>query len=169
MAGYANSPFGLREVALYNADGTGKVLLPAALMMHVTPLLTSTRFESEGQIIGASSFIRGAEWELEAGGISLEVLAKLTGQTAAQTGVTPNRVLTLNLMNGNSMPYIRIAGRALGVDSGNVIARFFRCKLEAFEGTFREREFWVTYAKGVAVASASGVFQFVQQETAAVL
>ncbi len=169
MSGYGNYAYGLRQVALYNADGTGKVTLPAALMMHVTPLLQSARFEADGRLVGASSFVAGAEWELEGGGISLEALAKLTGDAAATAGSTPNRTLTLSAAAGDAMPYIRIAGRAVAVDAGDVFCRLYRCKVEALEGTFRDWEFWVTYAQGVAVSDGTRVFEFVQQETAAAL
>lgn len=168
MAGYGDLPFGLRQIALYNSDGTGKVLIPAALMMHVTPLLESARFEADGRLVGAAGFVAGAEWELEAGGISLEALAKLTGDAATAAGSAPNRTLTMSAAAGDAMPYIRIAGRALS-DSGDVFCRLYRCKVEALEGTFRQGEFWVTYAKGVAVSDGTRVFEFVQQETAAAL
>ncbi len=169
MAGYGNFAFGLREIALYSADGTGKVLLPAAMMLHVTPLLNSVRFEADGRVVGAAGFVAGAEWELEAGGISLEALAKLTGDAAATAGSAPNRTLTLSHGAGDAMPYLRIAGRALAGDGGDVFARLYRCKVEALEGTFREGEFWVTYAKGVAVSDGPRVYEFVQRETAAAL
>lgn len=169
MAGYGNFPFGIRQIALYGADGTGKVLLPAAMMLHVTPLLETARFEAGGRLVGASSIVAGAEWELEAGGISLEALAKLTGGNAATLGTTPSRTLTLSQAAGAQMPYLRIAGRAVAADGGDVIARLYRCKVEALEGTFRAGEFWVSYAKGVAVSNGSLVYEFVQQETAAAL
>lgn len=169
MAGYGNFPFGVRQIALYSADGTGKVLLPVAMMLHVTPLLETARFEAAGRLVGASSIVAGAEWELEAGGISLEALAKLTGGNAVTVGTTPSRTLTLSLDAGDAMPYLRIAGRAMGADAGDVICRLYRCKVEALEGTFRDGEFWVSYAKGVAVTNGSVAVEFVQQETAAAL
>ena len=168
MSGYGDFPFGLRQIALYNADGTGKLLLPAALMMHVTPLVETARFTADGHLVGAAALVSGAEWELEAGGISLEALAKLTGGTANQVGSTPNRTLTLSLDAGAQMPYLRISGRAVS-DTGDVICRLYRAKVEALEGTFRDGEFWVSYAKGVAVTNGSVVYEFVQQETAAAL
>ena len=168
MAGYGDTPFGLRQIALYNADGTGKLLLPAALMMHVTPLLETARFTADGHLVGASALVSGAEWELEAGGISLEALAKLTGLSAATAGSAPSRTLTLSADAGVVLPYLRIYGRALS-DAGDVVVRLLRCKLEALEGTLRDKEFWVTYAKGVAVSDGTRVFEFVQEETAAAL
>lgn len=169
MAGYGNYSYGLRQVALYNADGTGKVTLPAALMMHVTPLLQSARFEADGRLVGAASFVAGAEWELEAGGISLEAFAKLTGLAATSAGSAPSRTLTLSADAGAQFPYLRIAGRAVAAEGGDVYARLYRCKVEAMEGTFREGEFWVSFAKGVAVSNGTVAFEFVQQETVAAL
>ncbi len=168
MAGYGDLPFGLRQIALYNSDGTGKFALPAAMMLHVTPLLQSARFEADGRLVGAAGFVAGADWELEAGGISLEALAKLTGDSASVAGSAPNRTLTLSAAAGDTMPYLRIAGRALS-DTGDVICRLYRCKVEALEGTFREGEFWVSYAQGVAVSDGTRVLEFVQQETVAAL
>ncbi len=164
-----NYPFGIRQIALYNADGSGKVLLPAAMMMHVTPLLETARFEANGQLVGASSLVAGAEWELEAGGLSLEAFAKLTGGSAAAAGTTPNRTLTLGQDAGAAMPYLRITGRAVSADGGDVYVSLYRCKLEALEGTLRDAEYWVSYAKGVAVSNGSLVYEFVQRETGAAL
>jgi hypothetical protein len=168
MAGYGEYAFGIRQVALYDANGANKIALPAALMMHVTPLLESARFEADGHLVGATSFVAGAEWELEAGGISLEALAKLTGGSATQAGSAPTRTLTLAQDAGQHMPYLRIAGRAVS-DAGDVYCRLYRAKVEALEGTFREGEFWVTYCKGVAVSNGSLVYEFVQQETVTAL
>lgn len=168
MAGYGDLPFGLRQIALYSADGTGKVLVPATMMLHVTPLLRSQRFDADGRLVGAVSYVAGAEWEMEAGGISLEALAKLTGDTAASAGSAPNRTLTLSAAAGDAIPYVRITGRAVS-ETGDVLCKLYRCQVEAMEGTFREGEFWVTYAKGVAVSDGTRVFEFVQEETAAAL
>jgi len=168
VSGYGDTPFGLRQIALYDSAGANKVLLPAAMMLHVTPLLEAARFSADGRLVGAAGFVAGADWELEAGGISLEALAKLTGDTAVTAGITPNRTLTLSSAAGDAMPYLRIAGRAVS-DTGDVICRLYRCKVEALEGTFRDGEFWVTYAQGVAVSDGTRVFEFVQQETVAAL
>ena len=104
-----------------------------------------------------------------AGGISLEALAKLVGGAAVQAGSAPGRTLTLSQDAGAAMPYLRIAGRALAAEGGDVCARLYRCKVQALEGTFRDGEFWVSYAKGVAVSNGTIAFEFVQQETVAAL
>ena len=168
MAGYGDKLFGLRELKLFNADGSGGLLLPRAMMLHVTPVIESARFEADGGLVGAAAFLAGADWELEAGGLSLEALAKLTGLSEVLAGSTPNRTLTLTQSAGAAFPYLRIYGRVVA-DSGDIHCRLYRCKLTALEGTFRSKEFWVTYAAGVAVHSASGVLEFVQRETGASL
>lgn len=168
MAGYGDRPFGLRQVGLYSSDGSGKVLLPAAMMLHVTPAIESQTFAAEGRNVGAAAFVSGAEWELEAGGLSLEAYAKLTGLSAAASGSTPNRTLTLAADAGNVFPYIRIYGRAVS-DTGGVKCRLYRCKLTALEGTFRGKDFWISYASGVAVSNGTLVLDFVQEETAVAL
>jgi hypothetical protein len=168
MAGYGDRPYGLRQVALYSSDGSGKILLPAAMMLHVSPKAVAETFSAEGRNVGAAAFLSGAEWELEAGGLSLEAYAKLTGLSAAASGTTPNRTLTLSLEAGNIFPYIRIYGRAVA-DAGDVYCRLYRCKLTALEGTFRGKEFWISYASGVAVSNGTLVLDFVQHETAVAL
>jgi hypothetical protein len=161
---YGDKPFGLRQLAICNADGSGKILLPAAMMLHITPVIESEVFTVEGRQVGAAAFLSGAEWELEAGGLSLEAYAKLTGLTAAAAGSTPNRSLTLGQAAGAGYPYIRIYGRAVD-DTGDVYCHLYRCKLTAIEGTFRQREFWITYAAGIAVTNGSIVLDFTQHET----
>lgn len=168
MAGFGDRPFGLRQVALYNSDGTGKLLLPVAMMLHVTPKAESAVFEADGRMVGAAAFLAGAEWELESGGISLEALAQLTGMTAAAAGSTPNRTLTLSHNAGQQFPYVRLTGRAVS-DTGDVLCKLYRCKVTALEGTFRQKEFWITYCQGIAVSNGSYVYEFVQEETAAAL
>jgi hypothetical protein len=168
MAGYGDKPFGIRELKLFNADGSGGLALPRAMMMHVTPLLETARFDADGRLVAAATFVAGAEWEIEAGGISLEALAKLLGMSESLSGLTPNRTLTLSPTISAYVPYLRVYGRAIS-DAGSIHCRLFRCKVEAMEGTFRETEFWVTYVKGVAVSSSYGVLEFVQRETDASL
>jgi hypothetical protein len=38
---FGDKPFGLRELKITNADGSGVVALPIALIMHITPRIES--------------------------------------------------------------------------------------------------------------------------------
>lgn len=169
MAGYGDKPFGLRQLKVTSADGSGAVTLPYGLLLHVTPRIEAAEFFAEGVAVGVSSVAVAADWELEAGGISLEALAKLTGLTASQTGSTPNRVLTLTAGAGLEFPYVRIYGRAAGEGNDDIYCRLYRAKLTSIDGTFRRGEFWITSCAGVAVANSTGLYEFVQRETGAAI
>lgn len=166
---FGDKPFGLRELKITNADGSGALALPVALIMHVTPRIVAAEFAAEGVVVGASAVLAAVDWEIEAGGISLDALAKLVGDSAAAAGSAPNRSLTLSADAGVLFPYVRVYGRAVGEGSDDIHCKLWRCKLTSIEGTFRVGEFWVTSAAGVAVQSASGLWDFVQHETGVVL
>lgn len=169
MAGYGERAFGLRDLKITSADGTGVVDLPAALILHVMPRIVATEFTAEGVVVGVSVYVAALDWELEAGGISLEALAKLTGDTAASGGSAPNRTLTLSMDADVAFPTVRIYGRAVGDGNDDIHCKLWACVLTSIEGTFRAGEFWVTSCAGVAVESASGLVDFVQHETAVAL
>lgn len=169
MAGYGDKPFGLREVKVTDVGGANAVALPRSMILHFVELINHERFEAEGAIVAASSFTAGVEWELEAGGISLEAWAKMTGRTASASGTTPNRTLTLTAANDSEFPYFAIYGRSLGDTTDDVRCRLFKCKLASIEGTFRLGEFWVTSCAGIAVKTSSGFYDFVERETGAAL
>lgn len=169
MPGYGDTPFGLRELKIFAADGSAGVALPFGLMMHVMPRITVAEFTVEGVVVGVSAFAAAADWEIEAGGINLAALAKLTGVSSAEVGSTPNRTLTMNADAGVEFPYLRVYGRAVGDGNDDIHCRLFRCKLTSIDGSFRRGEFWITSCAGVAVSSANGLYEFVQRETKAAL
>lgn len=170
MAGYGDRPFGLRQVVITDDAGANAVTLPRALLLHVTPRIDATEFEVEGVAVAVHAAVVGAEWELEAGGISLEAWSRLTGLTLTAAGSTPNRTWSMAAAGGAVFPYCRVYGRAVGDGAADdVYCRLYRCKLTSIEGTFRRGEFLVTSCAGVAVKHSSGVFEFVQRETGAAL
>lgn len=167
---YGSKPFGLREVKLYSADGTGGVALPASMMLHVTPTIEAAQFLAEGAAVGSVSFVTGLEWELEAGGLSLAALAKLIGGAVTTSGSAPNRLETLPVTAGQAFPYLRMHGRAVGDNLDGMVVKLYRCKLDSFEGTLRRGDFWITSCAGMATKhSTLGLMDFIGQETAAVL
>lgn len=167
---FGQAAFGLRQVKLTDTAGGTVVYLPAAMMLHFTEKTQSADFTADGVWIAARSMAVGVEWELEAGGISLEAYAKMTGRTATALGTTPNRTVTMNADTGTDFPYFRIYGRAVGDGNDDVYCVIYRCKLQELEGTMRAGEFWVTSCAGIGVRdSSSGLFQFVQRETGATI
>lgn len=168
---FGQAAFGLRQVKLTDTAGGAVVYLPAAMMLHFVEKTQSADFTADGVWVAARSMPVGVEWELEAGGISLEAYAKMTGRTATAVGVAPNRTVTLNGDTGTDFPYFRVYGRAVG-DAGtdDVYCVIYRCKLQEIEGTLRQGEFFVASCAGIAVRdSTNGLFQFVQRETGAAI
>lgn len=170
MAGYGDRPFGLRQVVITDENGANSVALPNTLLLHVTPRIETAEFLADGVLVAATAMVIGADWELEAGGISLDAWARLTGLGLAQAGSTPNRTWTMSAAGGALFPYCRVYGRAVGDQgSDDVYCRLYRAKLTSLEGSFRRGEFWVTSCAGVAVKHVSGVMEFVQRETGAAI
>lgn len=170
MAGYGDVPFGLRQVVITDENGANAVALPRGLLLTVTPRMEAAEFGVNGVLVGAVTMVTGADWEVEAGGISLEAWARLTGLTLTAAGSTPNRTWSMAAGAGAVFPYCRVYGRAVGaVGTDDVYCRLYRCKVTSLEGTFRRGEFWITSCAGVAVKHASGVLEFVQRETGAAL
>lgn len=166
---YGDKPFGLRELKITDSNGANALALPVAMILHVTPRILATQFAAEGLVVGVQSALVALDWEMEAGGISLEAFAKLIGDTNASAGSAPNRTLTLSADVGVTFPTVRIYGRAMGEGSDDVHVKLWACTLTNIEGTFRVGEFWVTSCAGVAISSASGLVDFVQHETAVAL
>lgn len=167
---FGQAAFGLRQVKLTALDGSGIITLPSALMLHVTPRWATAQFEAEGIAIASRGVMSHAEWEMESGGIPLDVYNKMTGLTLANTGSTPNRVATLTANWEVELPYFRIYGKAADESTGDIHVKLFKCKLAALEGTFRDGEFWVTSCAGIGLYKfPEGVFTMVQHETAATL
>jgi hypothetical protein len=163
---YGDKPFGLKQLVIYSADGTGAVTLPVSLMMHVTPVIETARFVADGVGVGASAMVTLLEWELEAGGLNLDAYAKLTGLSVATAGSNPNRTQTLSVGAGLGMPYLRIYGRAVGDAGDGMVVKLYKVKLESIEGAFRRGDFYITSCAGVAVKHSSlGLVDFVGQET----
>ena len=164
---FGQAAFGLKQVKLTDTAGSTPVFLPSAMMLHFTEKTMSTKFLADGLWIAGRTIPVGVEWELEAGGLSLEAYAKMTGRTATAVGTTPNRTVTMNADAGTEFPYFRIYGRALS-DTGtdDVYCVLYRCKLQEIEGTFRNGEFWVSSCAGIGIDDSTfGLFQFVQHET----
>jgi hypothetical protein len=138
MAGYGERPFGLRQVVITDENGANAVALPRGLLLHVTPRIEVAEFAVEGVLVGAAAMVAGADWEVEAGGISLEAWARLTGLTLTAAGSTPNRTWSMAATGGAVFPYCRIYGRAVGDGAADdVYCRLYRAKLVSLEGTFR--------------------------------
>lgn len=161
--------FGLKQVVIRDIAGTIAVALPASMVFRFQEVYEHAEFLAEGQRVAARSMLVGLEWEIEAGGISLDAWALLTGRTKTTQSHPPAQGGTsyyLMAARAAEVPYVRFYGRSIGDDAtGDVHARIYRAKVTGMEGTFREGEFWVSACRGVALFDGSGaLYDFVEHQ-----
>lgn len=167
MAGYGDKPFGLHEVKLVR--GATVVTLPAPQVLKFKERTKTNELEGADAIAAVSTMVDAVEWELEAGGISLEAYALMTGRTSLTAGATPSETTTLRGRGGDRFPYFKVYGKVLGENTDDIHCKIFKAKLsEGIEGSFEQGEFFVSKCKGIAVDDGiTGIWEFVQNETAA--
>lgn len=170
-------PYGLRDVKVRSLGTDGAtpgtaVDLPAARVFKFsdTEDFTTLRGDDVDQAEHGSG--PTVEWELEHGGISMEAYAIMAGGTVSSSGTTPNQVKTYKKLNTDSRPYFKAEGQSINDNGGDTHGIVYRAKAtSAIEGTFQDKEFWVTNAKGKGIGSLESgktgeVYDFVQNETA---
>lgn len=172
MSGFGDKPFALSEVVLvpYNGASLGSpVQLPSSRTLKFKVRVKSGEFTGDARLQAVAAIEEGVEWELEAGGISLEALAALTGRTVTSEGTTPNRKITFNAGGAKFYPYVKIFGKSLGDGPDDIHAVIYKAKVtEGFEGTFEYGQFLATAIKGIGVDDGTnGIYDFIQNETAA--
>jgi hypothetical protein len=167
---YGQAPFGLREIVLTNIAGTVQVTLPAARTLKFSERIAGDELLGDDAVQEAVALSRAVDWEMEAGGISLEAYALMTGRTATEAGSTPNQTNTLTGEAGDVFPYFKIYGKAIGASTDNTHCKLYKCKLlGTIEGSFQLDSFFMTSCKGIALTNGTKIFEFVQNETAATL
>lgn len=168
---YGDKPFGLRDIKLTDITGVTQVDLPVAQRLAFNIRTKSGELSGDDTIAAVVSFAEAIEWELEAGGISLEAWAIMMGETATISGSTPSATDTLQLSGGQALPYFKIYGKSLGEGDDDVHVKMAKCKLtDTIEGELADGEFYVVSCSGIAVPDGSNILiEIVQNETAATL
>ena len=164
-------PFGLRDIKVLPFPTGSAVDLPYGMTMTFKEVLTSGELRGDDATQAIVAITDKLEWELEAGGISLEAWAVLTGRTITAAGTTPSQTNTITANAGDVYPYFKLYGKSVGdgTDDVHILIQKAKCT-GAIEGEFKDGEFWVTKASGVAVDDGSnGVYDIVQNETSTAL
>ena len=171
MSGFGDKPFGLRDIKLTNIGGTTQVDLPSAQKMTFSERLTSGELRGDDVTKSIVAITDALEWELEAGGISLEAYAIMTGRTLVSAGTTPSRTVTMTAVAGDNYPYFKIYGKSVGdISTDDIHVLVYKAKLTSpLEGEFSDTNFFVTKCAGVAIDNGTKIFDIVQNETAAAL
>ena len=160
-------PFGLRDVKITDILGTQQVDLPAGQTLTVKPRFSTGEMMGDDGIRSVVSYIIGADWNLESGGIPFAALAIMMGGEATLAGESPNQTMSLKMEAGQVMPYFKIYGQAIAEDGDDVHAKLFKCKLTSPpEGSMQGENFFIEKCAGVALDDGTnGVIEFVHNET----
>ena len=163
--------YGLRQIKLTSYDATPvEVFLPAARTLTFSETFTDAVLEGDDKEVSAVAFPKGLEWDLEAGGITLEALAVMTGETVTLSGTTPDQVETMIRHAGTSSPYFKIEGRSLGDSGDDIIVTIPKAKLTSLEGNFEFETFSLTKCSGKGIDDGTlGLYSVAKNETAGAL
>lgn len=170
-------PFGLRDVRLWQLDATGArvtpgVDLPVSQTFSFKETVSSEQLMGDDVIQASHDYNPIVEWELDAGGISLEAYTILTGGTVTTTGVTPAQVKTLSKLTTDSRPYFEVEGQAISDNGGDFHCIVYRCKADGdLDGKLDNGNFFVTKAtgKGYGRLDNQKLYDFIQNETVAAI
>lgn len=174
-AAAAKYPFGLRDVKLYPfTDQSGTVLaeegfdLPAAQTLSFADSEDSTDLRGDDELLATHGNGAQVNWSLEAGGISLQAWAVLTGGQIIEAGVTPNRTITLRKCSDDARPYVQVRGLAMNDNAGDTVGVIYRAKCNGdISGQFGDGTFFVTSASGIGlpVPGTKLLYDFIQHES----
>jgi len=176
-------PYGLRELYVtgYTTDAatvldTPSVKLPYGRTLSFSAAEEFQELRGDDRVVTTRGQGEGVEWDLEAGGLSYESTRKMFGGSITETGTTPNQKKVYLKKVTEARPFFQLRGRAISDSGGDVVCTLFRCRSTGeLEGEMSDGEFWLTSASGVALpclvagTTLDGLYQFEQNETAAVL
>jgi hypothetical protein len=167
-------PFGLRHVQITPIDDAGvlvtasKVSLPAARTFTFTETEDFSELRGNDVVVASHGAGPVVEWDLEGGGISLEVWKALGGGTLVSSGVTPAAKKTLTKLTTSARPYFQIEGQAISDSGGDVHGIVYRCKADGdLEAEFANGEFMLTSASGKGYGNLTDfkLYEWVHNET----
>ncbi len=174
IAGYA-LPFGLRQVKLVPLDAAGAEVTASAVMLPASRTFSFSEAEDfenlDGDDMRVASHGSGptVSWDLEGGGISLEVWKILSGGTITSSGTTPAIVKTFTKKTSDSRPYFNVYGRAVSDSGGDFQMVVYRCKADGdLEAELSNGSFLLTSASGTGMGNLSDqkLYDFLHRETA---
>lgn len=165
-------PFGCRDIKLYPIDAAGVVGggvdLPHSRTLSFSEAEDFEELRGDDGVVTQRGSGATVEWELEAGGISLNAYKIIAGGTVTESGLTPNLKRTFAKKGKDQRPFFKVEGQAISDSGGDVHTIIYRCRAtDNLEGSFGDQEFFLTAASGTGfpVAGTDTLYDFVQNET----
>jgi hypothetical protein len=162
--------FGLNEIKFVSMDGLTVVpLTDKSRKLEFEETVVTGEFTGDDGIQSVVTQPVGVKGKIEHGAISLEAYALMTGHTLEITGVTPNRVGTLEA-DSRRFPYFKIYGKSLGDGEDDVHIKIIKAKLTTgLKGTFEYGQFMASEIEFVGVKVNGKAWDSVVNETEAEL
>jgi hypothetical protein len=171
-------PYGLRDVKITPyADAAATTLagssidLPNSQTYSFTESTDIETLRGDDRDVAAHDKGPSVDWELAAGGISLEAYAAIAGGTVTTTGTTPNQVKRYRKLVTDVRPYFKVEGQSISDSGGDMHTIVYRAKVTGdLTGSQEDGKFWITGAKGkgypsLVAGTTDAVYDFVQNET----
>lgn len=166
-------PYGLREVQLYPMASDGSlgspVKLPASQTFSFSEGEEFQELRGDDQVVAIHGQGPLIDWDLEAGGISLEAWQVLTGGTLTNAGSTPTQTKEFRKKTTDARPYFKVVGRSVNDVDGDTLVEVMKCKVtDALEGEWADGEFFVTSCSGQGIGNDDNdLYVITWRETAA--
>lgn len=152
-------PYGLRDVKITPilADGSlgTRVDLPVSQTFSFSEAEEFEELRGDDRLVAVHGKGAQVEFDLEAGGISLDAWQVLTGGTLTETGVTPSQVKSLLKKTTESRPYFQVEGQSINDVDGDTHVLIYKAKVtDNLEGEFADGSFFVTSCSGQGLGDA---------------
>jgi hypothetical protein len=169
-------PYGLRDVQVYTLTTAGvkgtKVDLPNARTFSFEEAEDFEELRGDDKIVATRGKGPSVDWDLEAGGISMEALVVINGGIVTATGTTPAQKKVYAKKATDQRPEFFCEGQALSESGGDFHGLIYRAKSTGgVSGEMADGAFFLTSASGTAlpsraVATIDALYDLVQNETA---
>lgn len=171
-------PYGLRDVKLTPYTTAAATTLGTAIDLPNSRTFSFSEAEEFTELRGDDKVVttRGSgasvDWDLEAGGLSLDALKIMAGGTIVESGTTPAIKKTFTKKVTDARPFFKVEGQVISDSGGDVHCVLDRCRVTGnIEGEFSDQNFFLTSGSGVALPSLitgreDTLYEFVQNETA---
>lgn len=161
-------PYGMRQVKLTTfTDATATAYSASSIPLPYGQTFTFADTEDfatlrgDDQVVTVHGQGTVVDWELEAGGISLEAYQAMAGGEITSSGVTPNLKKTYSkyttdptITSRYTRPFFKAEGRAISDSGGDFHIVVYRCRAtDDIKGELKDGEFWTTGAKGQGLGS----------------
>lgn len=165
-------PYGLRDVKLTPINSAGvlgtPVDLPVAQTFSFSEAEEFDELRGDDRLVAIHGKGPTVDFDIEAGGISIDAWKVLTGGTVAESGSTPNQIKSLTKNVADSRPYFQVEGQSINDTGGDTHVLVYKCKLtDTLEGEFADGTFFVTSCSGQGLGDDAGnLYTITWNETA---